>query len=251
MTYSFGLIWAVLLLAPGLAVYAAVFAGGGGSVIRATPPAPNSLSTIGIVVGSAAIGHFLWAMVSVVHAKVCQVAACPIALGFDPDPYGLAIGLVSNRIALSSPMLLYLMAQAAALTALAFLGVRRAMRTARVRSLTRGFLYGHLAGLVVEIDLHPPLAMTAFVLTKIRVEALTVGYEGLVESLALGTGKTIDAIALVSVEKFVVRLGRSGFRRGHYGSGEPISRLVIERAEIENIAFNQYAMPEASQAVPS
>ena len=80
----------------------------------------------------------------------------------------------------------------------------------------------------------------AFVLTRIAADSLTVGYEGVIASLALGSGKTIEALTLLDAEKFVVRLGAGSFNRAPAGFAAPIARIVIERAQIENIAFNIY-----------
>ena len=133
MTFSFGLIWAVLLLAPGLAAHAALFAGRDGAVIRATPPAPNSFGTIGIVVDAAAALHLVWATLAIALAQPCRIGFCPAAFAIDPDPYALAIALVAKAHPLTAHALVYLMAQAATLTIVGFVGVRRAMHTAWVR----------------------------------------------------------------------------------------------------------------------
>ena len=240
MTFSFELIWAVLLLAPGLAAHAALFAGRDGAVIRATPPAPNSFGTIGIVVGAAAALHLVWATLAIALAQPCRIGFCPAAFAIDPDPYALAIALVAKAHPLTAHALVYLMAQAATLTIVGFVGVRRAMHTAWVRDRTRGFLYGHLAGLAAEIEHPSPRVIGAFVLTRIAADSLTVGYEGVIASLALGSGKTIEALTLLDAEKFVVRLGAGSFNRAPAGFAAPIARIVIERAQIENIAFNIY-----------
>lgn len=241
MTFSLGVIWAAILLAPGLAAYSALFAPVRSLAFRPAAPAPNSLTTIGVVVGGALGAHMLWlTWLTYANPAIFADGFRLVRLSFDPNVYALALALIGGANTFTVDTLAYAMVHAAFLTLSAYVGVRLLLRIPRVRAWTRGLLFGHLAGLVRELDARPGFAVIAFVLTKIADGPSRVGYEGSVETLSFGADRVIAAITLSGVSKFVMRLGYSGFARARVPLPQPIDLLLIEQAQIENIAFNIY-----------
>jgi len=245
VTFSFGVIWAAILLAPGLSTYSALFAPVRSLAFRPAPPAPNSLTTFGIVIGGALASHMLWlAWLTYGNAWLAGHHLALARLPLDPNVYALALDLLAGGHRVTVDALAYAMLHAVGLTLAAYIAVRLLLRVPRLRRWTRGLLFGHLAALVREVDLAPSAAVIAFVLTKIGDDKTRVGYEGSVEVLSFAADRVIGAITLGGASKFVMRLGYSGFGRVPGAPKEPIELLVIEQAQIENIAFNVYqAMP--------
>ena len=242
MTFSFGVIWAVILLAPGLAIYSALFVPSRALAFRPAPPSPNSLTTIGVVIGGALAAHMIWlTWLTYGNALLARSGFWIVQFAFDPNVYALTLSLLTSRMTVTVDALAYAMLHATGLTLAAYLAVRVLLRLKRVQSATEGLLYGHLAGLVRDLDERAGFVVIAFVLTKVGDGSARVGYEGLVEKLSFGSDRIIAAITLSAASKFVMRFGYSGFARvpGQMPS-DPIDRLLIEQAQIENIAFNIY-----------
>ena len=62
MIFSYGLVLALFLLAPGLGLYAGLFAGPHLGAFRPAPPSPGSVLTLGIIVLGALFVHTVWAL---------------------------------------------------------------------------------------------------------------------------------------------------------------------------------------------
>jgi len=242
VTFSFGVIWAVILLAPGLATYSGLFVPSRALAFRPAPPSPNSLTTIGVVIGGALAAHMIWlTWLTYGNPFIVRSGLQLVRFAFDPNVYALTLSLLTSHTAVTVDALAYAMLHATGLTLAAYVAVRLSLRLKRVQSATEGLLYGHLAGLVRDLDERAGFVVIAFVLTKVGDGPARVGYEGLVEKLSFGSDRVIAAITLSGASKFVMRFGYSGFARvpGQMPS-DTIDRLLIEQAQIENIAFNIY-----------
>jgi hypothetical protein len=74
LTVTLGVAWALFILAPGLAVFAALYTSGGGKVGAPAPPAPNSFTALSIVIFGALTAHAAAALLLIERSQIKNVA---------------------------------------------------------------------------------------------------------------------------------------------------------------------------------
>jgi len=84
----------------------------------------------------------------------------------------------------------------------------------------------------------------AFVVTKTEHEGATVGYQGIVDQLALGDHQTITMLALSRVDRFLLKVTARGVSRVDQ-TPEPIAQMQFHRDEIANVAIEVIEKPGA------
>jgi len=243
LTFSLSVIWAAILLSPGLAVYAAMFFASGRSPLNPSPPAPTSLVTLGLIIGGALLAHTGAIAGAQLNILLCARGGCPIALPFDPDPYTLIVGLVRQSAPITIGVILFMVGSIAALTIVAYLIVAQLLQLGPIRERVRPLLFGWLAPLARDFERAPGSTLNAFVLTSLREDGLWVGYEGEVDALHFDNDRRLTLIVLVEVRSFVTRLQDTGFARTQSRGRTVIDRLALTSEKIENLALLIFTPP--------
>lgn len=236
MNLSLGVVWAAILLAPGLVIFGALFGAPYRPPLRPVAPAPASLTALAIIVGGAAVAHSVWLTLSSLNALACA-SGCPVTLGFDPNVYTLALGIGREGQPVVAGALAYAVLNVVTLTGISYLVARAVVGRPAVRERLRPLRYGWLAHLSREFDARPGGTIAAFALTKLQEGGLWVGYEGEVETIQLDGDRAIASIVLLDARSFVVELKRDGFTRTASRGRASIQRLTLRRDAIENIAL--------------
>ena len=78
--------------------------------------------------------------------------------------------------------------------------------------------------------------VTAYILTDTQRDGAFLGYFGILENLQVGADKQVAGIAIVEVNTFLLSLGPTVHRTPSLRE-EPIDRIVIGGAHIQNVAF--------------
>jgi hypothetical protein len=92
VTFSFNLVLALFLLAPGFAFVMGVYYGGPRTKLEPTPPPPNSLLALALVTSGALAAHLACAGFYAVCELIALAAKASWSLPH-PNPYVVALGL--------------------------------------------------------------------------------------------------------------------------------------------------------------
>lgn len=111
--------------------------------------------------------------------------------------------------------------------------------------LVKALRYGWLAEFV-ELAAPEGRFSTAFVLTSVSNDGSHLGYEGLIENIAINSDREITSITLLDANRFVVHLKSDGVDRFDVDRS-PIDRIFIERANIKNVALTVYEKAQADE----
>lgn len=241
MTPSLGLVFALFLLAPGLALYAGLFLQPRGNRFHPTPPAPGSVLTLAIVTMGALGVHAAWSLLSAANDLACTRVAC-LSLPFETNIYTIALaGGVLARALPGAEVAVFLVVTVA-ISGLAYAIGRRASAASAV---TRG-LFGWLADMV-EQSAQPNRFLAVFVLTTLKQGELTLGYEGALASITLGPDREVAAVALREATPFLVTMSAVGVETSHFLQRDPIPLIAFGRDQIENVAFNIFDLSGAGE----
>ncbi len=242
MTFSYGLVLALLLLAPGFGAYAGLFAGVQSAAFRPGAPSPTSILTLGVIVFGALLAHLAWAAVCVADG-VWAARGGPVWVRGVPDAYEvLFAGAGRDPAALSDRGVLSFLATTLLLTAASFGAAAQAVRIGPVRPYALRLVYGWLAGLVGEPS--DRRAVTAFVLTQADQDGSAAGYEGVVLNLVVTADKEIAVIVLGEAESFSLKTTNEGVVRRAVPRRAPITQLYLDRSQIRNVAFRVYEVED-------
>lgn len=225
----------LLALAPGFAVYSAIYITPSPGPFRPLPPGPNSIGTIALVSFGALLAHTVAATVLALQYRWCVSHDC-LVVPFEPNPY---TWLSAGRLAANSYSIAALLGSLAGLSFMTWLIAFVAVWLLQLRGLLDFTLYGSFAGLVREAQPDSKY-VGAFVLTRVDDSGRSLGYEGVVEDLHVSPGGGVASITLYACTPFYVVRHRQGIRRQPILRSRPIPRLRIEGARIENIAFDVF-----------
>ena len=236
---SYSLVLAIFLLGPGFATYAGIFFSFRGGRFQAAPPPPNSIFSLAVVGLSALVWHTGWAIILAVDEGLCRKAC--LAVPFDPDVYSAALGSAQKSVAaLSGAEVAAFLSTCLGLSVAAFFVSVALARVGFVTERLRQPLYGLYAGLAEEAAgaALAPLGkyVTAYVLTDLEKDGAFLCYFGVLENLQVGVDKQVAGVAIVGVDTFLLRLGRT-VQRTSALRDEPIDRIIIAGAHLQNIAF--------------
>lgn len=220
MSFSYTLFLALLLLAPGLGLWAGLRAGERSELILQAPEKPGSTFSLLVIVFGALLGHILLSALFAVQAGFCRWSERCLALGFDPNVYrviltnGRSAGTPSDSAFLGWFVSLLLPALIVGLVAY------RASSWRWVRDLREASSFGWLKRWV---DLARPANsfIIAYVVTTLEHEGANVAYEGIVENIALDDNRAIKMLVLSSCNRFLVRV-----------SADKVERIDTEHATI-------------------
>lgn len=212
MSFSYTLFLALLLLAPGLAVWAGFRFGERPGLISQAPERPGSTISLLVIVFGALIGHLMTAGAFALQALWCDASRLCLAVAFDPNVYRVI--LTNSRGGIAATDAAFFVWFLALLLPAALVGVAsyRASRWSWVRELREQATFGWLKP---YIDRARPADsfIIAYVVTTLEHEGSNVAYEGTIESIALDDQRTIVMIVLSDCDRFLVRIGEAGVQR--------------------------------------
>lgn len=237
------MVWAALLLAPGLAVYAAFFEAPARPPFQPIAPSPTSVLTFWLVVGGAAVAHTGAIAGAAANTLLCDRGGCPIQIPFDPDPYTLVISLVRQAVPVTIGTIFFMVGSIAVLTLITYFIAVQLLRLRPIRARLRPLLFGWLATLARDFEHAQDATLNAFVLTTLREGGLWVGYEGEVEALSFDNDRRLSLIILIDARSFVTQLTDHGFARTASRGRAVIDRLALTAEKIENVAFLIFTPP--------
>lgn len=238
MSFSYTLFLALLLLAPGLGLWAGLRAGERSELISQAPEKPGSTFSLLVIVFGALLGHILLSALFALQAGWCQWSEGCLALGFDPNVYrviltnGRSTGLPSDGAFLSWFVSLLLPAVIVALVAYRASGWRW------VRDLREASSFGWLKRWV---DLARPANsfIIAYVVTTLEHEGANVAYEGIVENIALDDNRAIRMLVLSNCDRFLVRVSADKVERID-AEHAPIPLIQLEAGNFVNVALEVF-----------
>ncbi|WP_156678394.1 hypothetical protein [Sphingomonas profundi] len=235
MSFSYTLFLALLLLAPGLGLWAGLRAGERSDLISQAAEKPGSTFSLLVIVFGALAGHILLSALLAVQAGVCGWSGRCIVLPFDPNIYrviltgGRSAGVVSDAAFLSWFVSLLLPALIVGLAAYRASGWRA------VRDMREAATFGWLKRWV---DLARPAnsVIIAYVVTTLEHDGANVAYEGIVENIALDDDRAIRMLVLSSCDRFLVRITRHNVQRIDTVHA-PIPLIQLTAANFVNVAL--------------
>lgn|GEM_PF-2045168 len=235
MAFSYSLFLVLLLLFPGFCAWAGWRAGERTDFLSPSPDRPNSTLTLFMVMLGTIVGHLLGAALFALQAAACQRMPYCVAVDFDPNIYkallrGGASARNASDIAIEAWLFAILLIGAAS-GALAFWFSRLEWVTARLDPIA----FGWLAPAVRAVKKGDSFVV-AYVLTGSSHEGASVAYEGIVQQLALDENQAIKMLVLNDVDRFLVKILKTGIRRLDART-TPITQLQIAGDEIVNVAL--------------
>lgn len=244
MSFSYTLFLALLLLAPGLGLWAGLRAGERSDLISQAPEKPGSTFSLLVIVFGALLGHILLSALFVVQAQLCRWSGACLAIGFDPNVYrviltnGRAAGVPGDGAFLAWFVALLLPALIVALVAYRASGWRW------VRDLREAASFGWLKRWV---DLARPANsfIIAYVVTTLEHEGANVAYEGIVENIALDDNRAIRMLVLSNCDRFLVRISADKVERVD-APHAPIPLIQLDAENFVNVALEVFEDVDAA-----
>jgi len=238
---SLNLVLGLLLLAPGLAAFAALYHGGATGPVKSAPPAPGSILSLTIITIAALVAHLTGSAILLVQEVICRALPICVNVGFDPNPYSLLFSGETKATTFSSLRDTLLFGDLAGLTVLSFVATRRLMALPQAARLLDQIFYDWL------YDVGNARArnefILAYVLSTIESEGTVVGYEGPVGALTTNADKEITSLVLIDCKPFYLRVTRAGVQRRSVAGAPRIPRLYLDRDTIKNVAFETVRLP--------
>lgn len=251
MSFSYTLFLALLLLAPGLGVWAGLRVGERSQLISQAPEKPGSTFSLLVIVFGALIGHLLMAGLLALQASACgRILAC-VPVSFDPNIYRVI--LTNGRFAgvPADPAFfvwfLSLLFPTLIVGALSY----RASSWRWLRDLREAATFGWLKRWV-DLARPPNSFIVAYVVTNLGHEGAHVAYEGIVENIALDDNRSISMLVLSRCDRFLVRISGEDVQRVNVAHA-PIPLIQLDARNILNVAlevFEDTAAPDAFTFTP-
>jgi hypothetical protein len=242
MVFSYGLVLALFLLAPGLGLYGGLYAGAHRGAFRPGAPSPGSVLTLGIIVLGALFAHTAWALVCFAN-DAWLAAGLPAFLPPTPNAYDVLLGAVVEHHSLGSGGIAVFLLTSSLLTAAMFLLTARIVEWSPVRPFHRPFVYGWLSDLV-EAAADDEQFILAYVVTDIREGTRSLGYQGSVLNMTVNADKQITAIVLEEARAFYLRTDEEAVTHIPIPRDTPLAQLYLDGPQIKNIAFEVYALED-------
>lgn len=255
MSLTFNLILALFLLAPGLGVFAGLYAGGK-PPFRPAPAEPGSIHALAVVSIGALLCHAICGWLFVAMEAYCAGHQC-IPVDFNPNPYATILEL--REAALTKPGAVLdsvhprLSDQGIAwlfttLLLVGFVGFVLGLLTivlVNVTGVMRATVYGW-ADELLRLGSTKAHVFTAYVLTDTEQDGKLLGYEGALVDMRQSPSGEIRIVVLRDAEPFVVAMKNDSARRQRepdQNAGKVMKVLTIEGAHIKNISFRAFLDP--------
>lgn len=249
MTFSYNLVLALFLLAPGFAAFAGLFFSSHNEQrVHPAPPAPTSVLTLALVSLAALALHAVWAAVLFGQTLWTQAGLPHIEVPFEPNIYDVLLNAGHARAPhLGGGEIAAILLTLTGLSVLGYVVTMAIILSAWGADLTRPFLFGWATSLLKQIDAEKDPAyvrlVTAFVLTNIEGEDALFGYEGLLQNLTLTPEKQITSVTLSQVTAFYVKLAPNHFKRVVLTRTKGIPDLYLPKDQIRNVSFTVFRVP--------
>lgn len=248
MNFSYTLFLVLLLISPGLAVWAGFRIGEKNNLLAQAPEKPQSTFSLIVIVFGALLGHLMMGVVYSAQALFCAVAKRCLTLGFDPDVYrAILIGKAPTGIsdfAIVSWLLALLLP-----SILMFLVSLGASQLKFVRNFREASTFGWLKAVVDRRNGNDGFIL-AYVVTSMEKDGVFVAFEGILENFALDDNKAFAMIVLSQCERFTVRIENSRFYRDSGEAGQnKIPLIQIEAKNFKNVALEVFDAGQLSKAV--
>lgn len=244
MSFSYTLFLALLLLAPGLGVWAGLRAGDRSELISQAPDKPGSNFSLFVIVSGALAGHILMSALLALQAGFCAWADSCYPLPFDPNIYRVILG-GGRSIGTPTDLAFFCWFISLLLPAL-FVGLLAFWASGWnwVRNMRETATFGWLKRWV---DLARPANnfIIAYVVTKLEHEGANVAYEGVVENIALDDNRAIKMLVLSRCDRFLVRVGPDDVQRID-GNHTPIALMHIDADNFVNVALEIFEDDDAT-----
>lgn len=238
MSFSYTLFLALLLISPGLAVWAGFRAGERSGLLSQPPEQPQSTFSLAVIVFGSLLGHILLAALFALQSAVCVLNTPCLRLGFDPNIYReILLGVHAQ-----APSDLALLCWLAALLAPSLLVGVIAFYVSRWRPV-RDFREASSMGWL------KPLAdiarergfILAYVVTTLEKDGAYIAYEGIVETIALDDKRAVSMVVLSDCDRFLVKISDTDFSRINARTRQkPIPLIQLEASRINNIALEVF-----------
>jgi hypothetical protein len=235
VSFSYTLFLALLLLAPGLGLWAGLRAGERSDLISQSPEQPGSTFSLIVIVFGALVGHIVMSAAFVAQNAFCNSGLPCFSVTFDPNVYRT---ILSNARSTARPSdwaflswLFSLLLPALIVGGLAFW----ASGWAWVRNLRETATFGWLKRWV---DLARPSNsfILAYVVTTLEHEGANVAYEGIVENIALDGNCAIAMLVLSRCDRFLVRITDADVERVD-AEHNRIPLIQLEAKNFVNVAL--------------
>jgi hypothetical protein len=238
VSFSYTLFLALLLLAPGLGVWAGLRAGERHELISQSPEKPGSTFSLLVIVFGALAGHIMLSALFAMQASLCQATGRCLAIGFDPNVYRVI--LTSAKDAGTTSDWAFLAWFVALLVPALIVGGAAYWASGWhwVRDLRESSTFGWLKRWV---DLARPANgfIIAYVVTTLEHEGANVAYEGIVETLALDDNRAITMLVLSRCDRFLVRITPDTVERIN-ADHAPIPLIQLEARSFVNVALEVF-----------
>jgi hypothetical protein len=244
MSFSYTLFLALLLLAPGLGVWAGLRAGERSELISQAPEKPGSTFSLLIIVFGSLAGHIILSALFAFQAWWCRPLGACITITFDPNVYRV---ILSNGRSARTPDDLAFLSWFVALLLPALIAAALAYWASTwkwLRSLRETAAFGWLKRWV---DLARPADsfMVGYVVTKLEHDGAHVAYEGIVENIALDDNRAVAMIVLSRCDRFLVRVTADDVVRID-AEHTPIPLIQLEANNFVNVALEVFEYPDAA-----
>jgi hypothetical protein len=238
MSFSYTLFLALLLLAPGLGMWAGLRLGERSELISQAPERPGSTVSLLVIVFGALAGHIVLSSLFVLQHWWCNWSGRCFTTSFDPNVYRM---ILTNGRAVSHPSDVAFLAWFVSLLLPALImGVCAwwASGWAWLRDQREAASFGWLKRWV---DLARPANsfIIAYVVTTLEHEGANVAYEGIVENIALDDNRAIAMIVLSSCDRFLVRISSDTVQRVD-APHAPIPLIQLDARNFLNIALEVF-----------
>ena len=242
MVFSYGLVLALFLLAPGLGLYAGLYAGPHLGAFRPSPPSPGSVLTLGIIVLGALVAHTAWALICTA-GDAWVAGGLPALFPPTPNAYDILLGaVIEHRVSGHAGVAIFLVTSSL-LTGAMFLVTAVAVELPPTRRFYRFLVYGWLRSLV-EAAGDDDQFILAYVVTDVREGARVLGYQGSVLNMTVNADKQITSIVLEDARAFYLRMDDDAVTHIPIPRDTPFAELYLDGPQIKNIAFEVYAVEE-------
>lgn len=235
MSFSYTLFLALLLLAPGLGLWAGLRAGERSDLISQAPEKPGSTFSLLVIVFGALAGHILLSALFVVQAAFCETTRACLPVSFDPNVYRIILtgGHVTGRPGDVAFFCWFLSLLLPAL--IVGVAAYRASAWRWVRDMRESATFGWLKHWV-DLARPPNSFIVAYVVTTLEHDGANVAYEGAVENIALDDNRAIAMLVLSQCDRFLVRVTAGSVERIDTAHA-PIPLIQLEARNFVNVAL--------------
>jgi hypothetical protein len=240
--FSYNLVLALFLLAPGFAGFAGLYLASQLGRVKSQPMPPGSVLALALVTVSALAAHAIAASLFWAQRAFCDAFAC-IHLPVDPDPYAVFLAQGRGLSLAGDAQIALALLNLFGLTVFTFVVARLAGGWLSSLPAMRGLLYGWLADVVpaesrISGDGAAEVFM-AYVLSDLEDGGVVVGYEGAVANLTTDAEREINSVLLTGCETFRLHISRRGVFRREVERSSAIPQIYLHRSRIHNIAFER------------